>query len=473
MNIYKSMSLPLKVSLWYFICVLFSKGLSFISTPIFTRIMSTEDYGITTIFRSWYEIVVIFTTFGLSNSVFNVGLVKYDNDKDHFQSSLIGLEIVYFTISSSIFLAFYNSIYYFVKLEKKFIVLMLIFCLSSTLMAMWTLRMRLEYNYRKMAIINLLNVLFSVSLSVLFVIYGNDKAFGKVTGTVIATSLFGLLCIVESFYKNHHIVELKYWKFAIKYNTPMIPHFLSLVLLNQLDRIMIQNMIGIGEAGIYSVAYNSAGVITVINSALSASYNPWLLQRLKDKNYDKIKEIVNVVLLMYMGLLAMLILFAPEIIKIMAPVNYYEGIYAIPPVACSMFFVLLFNLFAPVEHFSLKTKFIGIASIISAIANILLNYIFIGLYGYLAAGYTTLVCYIIYAFAHWLYMKKCCCDQGNITIFDDKRIVIMAIAVCFIAIVSTFLYRYIVLRYVLIFLIVTFVVTNKKVIVGIVSEMRK
>ena len=41
-----------------------------------------------------------------------------------------------------------------------------------------------------------------------------------------------------------------YWRFALAFNIPLIPHYLSSQILNQADRIMIGNMIGKGEAAI-------------------------------------------------------------------------------------------------------------------------------------------------------------------------------------------------------------------------------
>ena len=46
------------------------------------------------------------------------------------------------------------------------------------------------------------------------------------------------------------------------------------------------------------------------------------------------------------------------------------------------------------------------ASLIAAAANIALNYVFIGMFGYVAAGYTTLFCYILYAIGHYVVSRR-------------------------------------------------------------------
>jgi len=467
-DMYKKMSLPVKVSLWFFFCSLLQKGLSFLTTPIFTRILSTEDYGLVSVFNSWEQIIIIFVAFGLANSVFNVGLVTFSKDKDGFQSSMFGMTSICAVVFSCIFLCLYKVLEPIIQLDFKFILILLIYCFSSSIMALWIIRERFEYHYKKMVIITVANTIIGPILSVIFVFKLCDKAFAKVLGTAVVTSIIAIFCYGAILRRKNPLYNKEYWHFAFKYNLPMIPHFLSSVLLNQLDRIMIKNICGASEAGIYSVAYHGAGVIYIINQALSAAYNPWLLQRLNTKNYKGIKETVNVILLFYVSLLISMILFAPEMLKLLATSDYYEGIYVVPPVACSMFFILLFNLFAPIEHYSLKTKFIGIASVISAVANIILNYVFIQKFGYLAAAYTTLVCYILYAIAHYIYMRKVSIEQ-RIKLFDEKFILALSVLVITIAITFSIMYRFTAIRYLLIVFIMLLVYIFRKRIIDVIK----
>ena len=62
---YQEIPLPAKASLWFVVCSLFQKGITFITTPFFTRMLSTSEYGETVLYSSWMEIVTIFATFQL------------------------------------------------------------------------------------------------------------------------------------------------------------------------------------------------------------------------------------------------------------------------------------------------------------------------------------------------------------------------------------------------------------------------
>ncbi len=473
LNVYWQFSLPLKVSVWFFFCSLLQKGLLFFTTPVFTRILSTEDYGVISIFNSWENIISIFVTLGLSYSVQNVGLVKFSDDKNNYQSAMLGLLFTCAIFCSVVFVVFYDYLKPIIQLEEKYIFLMFIYCVFNTIMTMWSLRKRFEYHYKEMVCMTITHAMFSTILSIVLVIVMKDKAYAKVLGIGIVTVIIGGICCLDFVRNSKKIFNKLYWKFALKYNLPMIPHFLSTVVLGQLDRIMIKNMCGSSQAGIYSVAYSIANVINILNSALHASYNPWLLQRIKSKKYKGINTVVNVILLCYMMILWITILFAPEILIIMAPLEYYEGIYVIPPVACSMFFMLIFNIISPLEQYSLKTKFIAVASIGAAVANVGLNYICIQKFGYLAAGYTTLVCYILFAAAHYIYVKRICRnDMNGIIIFDGKRIGLMCILVVGMAIISALIYPYYIIRYALFIIILVILVVERRKIFDIIVLLK-
>ena len=110
-----------------------------------------------------------------------------------------------------------------------------------------------------------------------------------------------------------------------------------------------------------------------------------------------------------------------------------------------------YDLFAKFEFYYEKTKLIASATVIGAILNIVLNYIFIGKYGYYAAGYTTLICYMIYAIAHYIFMRKVCrenCD--NVQPYDIKKLLLITILFLTIGFMLLFLYKYTILRYLVI-----------------------
>ena len=83
---YATLPIQVKASLWFLICSFLQKGISTISTPIFTRLLSTEEYGQYSAFSSWLEILTIFVCLQLSAGVYQQALIKFDKER-HVLSS--------------------------------------------------------------------------------------------------------------------------------------------------------------------------------------------------------------------------------------------------------------------------------------------------------------------------------------------------------------------------------------------------
>ena len=66
LNRYKSFPIQVKASLWFLICSFLQKGISTVTTPIFTRIMNTTEYGQYNVFNSWLSIASIFVSLSLT-----------------------------------------------------------------------------------------------------------------------------------------------------------------------------------------------------------------------------------------------------------------------------------------------------------------------------------------------------------------------------------------------------------------------
>ena len=66
---YKKMSTAVKCSLWFTVANIIQRGVNVIVTPIYTRLLTTEEYGLYSVFMAWFEILVIFATMYLYRDV--------------------------------------------------------------------------------------------------------------------------------------------------------------------------------------------------------------------------------------------------------------------------------------------------------------------------------------------------------------------------------------------------------------------
>lgn len=469
----ENMSAPVKAALFFTICNVLQKGISLISAPIFTRLLTTEQYGLFTIYNSWYGIISIFATFNLSYGIFIKGLVKYEDDSKRFASLLLGLST---TITFACFLVyligmnFWNSVF---ELPSFLILAMFLELLFVPAFGFWSNIQRNEYKYKALVLVTLEMSLANPLLGIVTVLSTIYKAEARILSMVFVQVIFGLFFYILIMYKGRRFYDKKYWKYAFLFNAPLIPHYLSMTVLQQVDRIMINNMVGTSEAAIYGVAYTVSTLMILVTSAMNNSFTPFTYQSIKKKNYISIKSITNLILIIVAVGCILVMAFGPEVISILAPKQYYDAIWIIPPVAASVFFMFLYPLFGNIEFYYEKTKFTMMASCVGAVANIVLNYVFIRIFGYHAAGYTTLACYIMFAIAHYAVYRKIIKEKEIETIYDIKNIVLISIFVLIAIIAILFTYNYTIIRYSIIALIIVIAIIKRKTVIEIIKRLKK
>ena len=470
---YASMSTVIKAALWFTICNMLQRGISFLTMPIFTRIMPTADYGTYTVYNSWYTIIIIFASLNLSAFVFSKGMVKYNEDRDTFELSLQSLNL---TITAGLFclyLIIHNIVNQYTGLNTIIMVLMFLQIAVEPSIHYWTARNRFEYKYKHVVVVTIGIALSNLILGILLVLLLPDPALARILSIVVVAVIFGSFFIISIIKKANRIFSTKYWKYALAFNLPLIPHFLSASILNQSDRIMISQMIGKPEAAIYSVAYAIGMFPMLLSTAVQQSFLPWLYPKMKKGDASKVSEVTNATLIL-MGIVVIgIIAFGPEIITFAAPKDYYSARWIIPPVCGSVFFVFLHNMFANVEYYYEETKKIAFASVGVALLNIVLNYIFIKNYGFIAAGYTTLLCYVAYTIVHYFVMIHICKKNKNdLNLFDIKKIIVISLILLISIFGITVLYDFWIARYAVILGVCVFVMIKRNAIIQAYKMMK-
>ena len=447
---YKSLSAPVKATFWYAFGNIVQNGIVLLTTPIFTRLLTTQEYGVFTVYMSWYQIIAVFATLNLSAGVYNNGLLKYESRRDEFTSSMQGLST---TITLFLFIVYLSGINFWSKvfeLSPLMMSAMFVELLFVPAYLFWSAKERFSYRFRGLIVATMIIALGSPVVGIIAILTTSHKAEARVLSHVMIEVCVGLALYIYNMRCGQKFFDKEIWKFALGFNLPLIPHYLSHIVLSQADRIMISRMVGTGEAAIYGVAYTVSMMMILLTNAINSSFIPYIYKELKNKEYQGIKKTANS-LLFFVGTGCILVMtFAPEIIKIFAAKEYSDAIWVMPPIVISVYFIFLYFLYAVIEFFYENTRFVTIASCTGAIFNIVLNYLFIHKYGYYAAGYTTLACYIILALVHYLFYKKVV-QKEKLPIKEiyDIRFVLLFSLILLLAMMGIVtVYRHILIRYI-------------------------
>jgi O-antigen/teichoic acid export membrane protein len=460
-NKISDLSVEVKATYWFLICGVLQKGLTLITTPIFTRLMSASEYGVFSVYISWNNILTIFVTLEMAAGVYLRGLVKFDDDKRSYSNSIYCLETISFLFWIIVYFLFRENIAYCLNLDSKYILVMLIDIYVCAAFGFWSVEQRANFKYKKLVVITFTNSLIQTIIGIIAVLNTADHVSARIY-TLVASDVLclGIFCFVPLFRRGSKI-KFFYWRYALKFNIPLIPHYLSQVVLNQADRIMIERYASVDDAGRYSLAYSLATVMTIVSSAIIKTLTPWLYKKIKEEDYSSIRKNSVLILILFAGVNVFLVALAPEAIYILAPQEYWGAVYVVPPVSAGVYFIFLYNWFSIFEFYFEKTYLMTIASVGGAFSNIILNYFFIRRFGYLAAGYTTLFCYILFSIGHGVFMILICKKEiPGTRIYNMKMIIFISVVFILLCFILMLLYNNYILRYIVISSLLLFVAFN-------------
>lgn len=439
-----------------------------ITTPLFTRLMSTEDYGMFHNYSSWLGIVTVFITLNLEATLISAKY-DYEDDFDGYILSMLGLSglssllwVLVFNLFSGFFSQLFGMSMYYVNA-------MCITLLLNPVITMYMARERYLFNYKKNVLLSLVTSLSTALVSVLLVVLMQDKLKGRVLGSFLPLIPICAF-LLPGFFRRGKSIRIGYWKYALPICLPYIPHILSLSVLNSMDQIMITKICGAADNAIYSLAYACASLITVLVGALNSAFAPWIGEKLHQKKYSEINKVSKTYMVTFIALAVLVVLGAPEVIAIFGGEKYQAGIWVLPPVATGIMLQFLYCLFVNVEQFEKKTKGMAIASVTAAGLNFVLNSIFIPKYGFIAAAYTTFASYLWMLLLH-MFLVYC---YGYKEVYDYKLVVILIFLCTGIMFVCNALYGHEIIRYIIlgIYLLILSVVffRKKQIILGLFKK---
>lgn len=471
---YKQIPMTVKASFWFLICGFIQRGIALITTPIFSRLLSTSEYGDFSVYTSWYNIIIIFASLNLASGVYMRGLVKYEEDKDGFTGSLQCLYMLTTSLCFVIYMLFQGKWNAFFGLPSSYVYAMFVDILAATAYHFWSTGQRVDFKYRKLVIVTMLNAILRPGMGIVMIyVFPNHRLEARIFSMVAMDAIIFAPFFFGIFRKGLGVFSTKYWKYALAFNLPLVPHYLSQIVLNQSDRIMIKSMQGSDVAGIYSLAYSVASIMTIVNTAVINTLTPWMYKKMKKEEYKEIGTNTIPLLVLIAFANFVLVAFAPEAVAIMAPKSYYDAIWVIPPVAASTFFIFMYSLFSRFEFYYEKTRFMMVASVCGAVANLLLNYLLIPVFGYYAAGYTTLFCYILYCVGHYLLMRRINKRlMGGVKVYNTK--LILGITLAFVALcgITMCFYNHLILRILLFTVVCGVFIWKRKTFFSLFKMMR-
>lgn len=475
---YLDMNIQAKAAIWFTLCNLLLKGISLITVPMFTWLLSEEEYGLLSIYMSYEQLILIFATWEIQMGAYQKGIFKYKENIGKFTTATQLLTNFITCLFFSVVFVFQVLVTKITKMNPALLVTLFVYMLVQPAYNCWLIRRRTEYNYQKAVFATITYSLGNVLVPMFAIIVFDRTANIKYLSGLI----FSIIFCCFFYFSNANYISLKdnweavkeQWLFLVRFEGPLVFHSLSYLILSQADRVMIGEMVGKRQAAFYSVAYSLASVVSILQTSINQTLLPWRYQMLEANEHEKIKDVTNKLLILLAVLVLMFSLVVPDVVKIFFSKNYYEAVWSIPPIASSVYFMFLYTIFVNIESYYENTKYIMYVSSACAIINIILNYYGILQFDYIACGYTTLISYLLFSLGHYFFMDKVLKDnfKGARDVIDVKFVSFISMIVVVATIAVAVIYKYNIIRYLCFCCMIATAVVYRKKLILLFSELK-
>ncbi len=372
------------------------KAISFLSIYFLTYLLRPEDFGLVTTFQSLMSICAIIFSMNIGLSIVRKWYEK-DQEFYEFYGYALKLFCKFFLFISFVF-TFLVSLDFF-SIPNWMLYSLIPICLFQSFVGIFKGLQIAKANSLTATSVDLSLKTLLIVFPIIGILSFDNKILGWLIGFVLSYAILGLFSLSKlgiSSKKLSKESKAKYFSYIKNFSFPLIFYSLSSVVLDFFDRIMIGEMLGYEEAGLYSFAYNIGFIVLIIRKAILDAQRPYYYNYMNNGNYSLADSLSLEALTRVLAFVALICLFFVEIGSLLAGNDeYFQSLVIIPIISVSYLCHSFYQIVSRQLMFYKKTKWISISVYVAGIINILLNYIFLPIYGYKFGAISTLTSYIV------------------------------------------------------------------------------
>ena len=382
-------------SVWYTATNFISRGMNVIFTPIFTRTLTPEEFGLYPLFTGFLSIFTVVTTLEMSGSVMYRGLAKFDGPKrDVFLSSALGAQITLSTISVILYIIFKGAINATTTLTTPLVLILFLQVFIDSAIGFYFARKRYEGDYKSVSVINVINGIMTPIIALLFIKLGLGGK-SRIIAPLMVSGLISIPIILRILKRGKKLFLPSGWKFLFGFTLPMLPHYLSLSVIAQSEKIIIAKSIGESALGKYSAAYSTGLVLSIVTSGITLAMSPWIIRILKTGNFVSVSRAISASVRLVCLLTLIFLCATPEFFAVIAAKDYYEALPVSYIIAVSSFFSFVSSMLTNcLLHYG-KPYLITKNSVVTALFCVSAGIVSVKLFGYIGGAWAPLISHFL------------------------------------------------------------------------------
>ncbi len=387
---------------------IFSKLIAVALLPLYTRYLSTEDYG---------AAEVLFAAVVAASIVIRLGVIeallrfyyKDDEDPDRVVGTSFAALFWFAGAAALIALPFADPLSEALldesapDLVRISIVGLWVLTLHEYLLTIF----RLEERARAFFVTTMLNVVVAIGLTIVLVVGAGEGARGLLIGSYASGAAFVLGLIFVHRRRISLWLDRALLKRLLRFGLPTMPAELSLYLLNFVDRIIIVRTLGLAEAGLYSLAVKFAQGVNVLVRGFQLAWPP-LAYSIRDD--DEARRAYAVVVTWFVTGCAFVVtgmwLLSRWIVRALAAPKFFDSYEAIGLIATGVTLYALYMVLVVILGRTGRTEFNFPATAAALVANVGLNLVLVPSMGIAGAGIALVASYfVVLALMYWFTQR--------------------------------------------------------------------
>ncbi len=394
--------LPAKATIYYTLTSTLAKAIGVLTTPVFTRILTSESYGKYTFYMSILGLCTLVCSSAISPGVLYRGLDKFRDRRRELIFSAFLCSLLFAGGLSLLLIIFSGSF----NLSAELTSVLCLQLLCDSVIGLYQTVRRYDYNYKALSKVNAVSVLLTPLIAVIL-ISGGASYRGRIYALLIVSLAVTSVHLSKLMRMGKKCFDKSLAKYIFSRTLPLLPSSLGTSAGAELDKFMIAAFLGTGALAKYSVAHTLGLGAGFAVSAVSASLYPWVIRKLSSKETAAAMPVFRSILMAVGALGIVISAMLPELFALLAPSEYSEALTgALPLIVSTLPSFATGFITIGIVHAD-RSGYTFFSAFVSLICGVIFNIILIPKFQYTGAGISLLLSSLMGLFVNYIFLKKC------------------------------------------------------------------
>ena len=399
-------------SIIYGLGVVVSQLVGFFLIPVYTRYLTTSDYGHLELLQITGTMLGVIFVMGLNSALVRSYFLCDNADE---KKRVVSTAFVFLSASSALLTlllvalagSFSSLLFGSPEYTQYFRLIFLVLFFDTSIMVGLTVFMvRQEpVNY---ALVTVTRVVLGIVLNIVFVVVLHKGVLGILEASVITSAFIYLVLLGSVIRRTGFSFSVEELKRMLAFGLPLVPGGLAFYILTLSDRYFLQFFSTTTELGLYSLGYKFGLVVgALLVGPFSTAWGPFAFAMAKEPHVKQtFSRVLTYFVLVAMFVALALSVLSKEVLHVMATPAFFNAYKVVPLIALSYVLYGCYYILSIGLSLEAKTKYIAVVVGTIAIVNLGFNYLLVPSYGMMGAASATLIAFLLLALVSFLASQR-------------------------------------------------------------------